>query len=125
MDEYDEMYGIEDDFEQQFADELEVLADMDFDPCPVAKVSELRTQKPQQSFEEAIAAGDAALPRRSVAGQQEETEDVSHSPSPGMEEPLTPLPKRRKYDVAKKLKFESTQVDDITPPSSPEAYEGS
>ncbi|XP_076138722.1 chromosome transmission fidelity protein 18 homolog [Alosa pseudoharengus] len=98
---------------------------MDFDPCPVAKVSELRTQKPQQSFEEAIAAGDAALPRRSVAGQQEETEDVSHSPSPGMEEPLTPLPKRRKYDVAKKLKFESTQVDDITPPSSPEAYEGS
>lgn len=29
MDEYDEMYGIEDDFEQQFADELEVIAEMD------------------------------------------------------------------------------------------------
>lgn len=29
MDEYDEMYGIEDDFEQQFADELEVMAEMD------------------------------------------------------------------------------------------------
>ncbi|XP_062392857.1 chromosome transmission fidelity protein 18 homolog isoform X2 [Sardina pilchardus] len=137
MDEYDEMYGIEDDFEQQFADELEVLAGMDdFDQCPVAKVSKLRNQEPQQasalrnkepqqSFEEAITAGDAALPRRSVARQQEETEDVSHSPSPGTEEPLTPLPKRRKYDVAKKLQFESTQVDDITPPSSPEAYEGS
>lgn len=29
MDEYDEMYGIEDEFEQQFADELEVLAELD------------------------------------------------------------------------------------------------
>jgi len=29
MDEYDEMYGIEDDFEQQFADELEVMAELD------------------------------------------------------------------------------------------------
>lgn len=29
MDEYDEMYGIEDDFERQFADELEVMAEMD------------------------------------------------------------------------------------------------
>uniref|UniRef100_A0A8B9RCB1 Chromosome transmission fidelity protein 18 homolog n=1 Tax=Astyanax mexicanus TaxID=7994 RepID=A0A8B9RCB1_ASTMX len=32
MDEYDEMYGIEDDFEQQFADELEVMAEMDCEP---------------------------------------------------------------------------------------------
>ena len=31
MDEYDEMYGIEDDYDQQFADELEVLAEMDDD----------------------------------------------------------------------------------------------
>jgi hypothetical protein len=29
MDEYDEMFGIEDEYEQQFADELEVLAEMD------------------------------------------------------------------------------------------------
>lgn len=29
MDEYDEMYGIEDDFERQFADELEVMAEME------------------------------------------------------------------------------------------------
>ena len=29
MDEYDEMYGIEDDYDRQFADELEVLAEMD------------------------------------------------------------------------------------------------
>lgn len=29
MDEYDELFEIEDDFEKQFADELEVLADMD------------------------------------------------------------------------------------------------
>lgn len=35
MDEYDEMYGIEDDFEQQFADELEMMAEMDckWDRC--------------------------------------------------------------------------------------------
>ncbi|KAM3864647.1 chromosome transmission fidelity protein 18 homolog [Diretmus argenteus] len=32
MDEYDEMYGIEDDYEQQFADELEVMAQMDMAP---------------------------------------------------------------------------------------------
>ncbi|XP_031419946.1 chromosome transmission fidelity protein 18 homolog [Clupea harengus] len=124
MDEYDEMYGIEDEFEQQFADELEMLAEWEVEPPTVPKVSEFRDNKPLQSFEEAIAAGDAALPRRSVARQQEETADVSNSPLPGMEgEPLTPLPKRRKYDVAKKLHFNSAHVDDITPPSSPEAYE--
>uniref|UniRef100_A0A8C9VEL6 Chromosome transmission fidelity protein 18 homolog n=1 Tax=Scleropages formosus TaxID=113540 RepID=A0A8C9VEL6_SCLFO len=32
MDEYEEMYGIEDDFEQQFADELEVMAEIDSGP---------------------------------------------------------------------------------------------
>ncbi|KAM3838379.1 chromosome transmission fidelity protein 18 homolog [Diretmus argenteus] len=31
MDEYDEMHGIEDDYEQQFADELEVMAQMDME----------------------------------------------------------------------------------------------
>uniref|UniRef100_A0AAY4C611 Chromosome transmission fidelity protein 18 homolog n=1 Tax=Denticeps clupeoides TaxID=299321 RepID=A0AAY4C611_9TELE len=34
MDEYDEMFGIEDEFESQFADELEVLAEME-GPCLV------------------------------------------------------------------------------------------
>lgn len=58
-------------------------------PSPVAKVSELRGKKPQQSFEEAITAGDAALPKKSVARQQEETADVLNIPSPGMEEPLS------------------------------------
>uniref|UniRef100_A0A672MRL9 Chromosome transmission fidelity protein 18 homolog n=1 Tax=Sinocyclocheilus grahami TaxID=75366 RepID=A0A672MRL9_SINGR len=36
MDEYDEMYGIEDDFEQQFADELEVMAEMDLMQCLIS-----------------------------------------------------------------------------------------
>lgn len=29
MDEYDEMFGIEDDFEDQFADELDAMAQME------------------------------------------------------------------------------------------------
>ncbi|KAL2086440.1 hypothetical protein ACEWY4_017499 [Coilia grayii] len=137
MDEYDEMYGIEDDFDQQFADELEVLAELEAEASPVAKVSRFREdaalpgrpvamQPQQQSFEEAITSGDAALPRRPVAKQPEHMADVTNSPSPPLEEePLTPLPKRRKYDVAKKLTFNSAHDDDITPPSSPEVYERS
>jgi len=29
MDEYDEMYGIEDDYENQFADELDAMAELE------------------------------------------------------------------------------------------------
>lgn len=33
MDEYDEMFEIQDDFDEQFADELEVLAEMEGERC--------------------------------------------------------------------------------------------
>uniref|UniRef100_A0A8C7MKJ6 Chromosome transmission fidelity protein 18 homolog n=1 Tax=Oncorhynchus kisutch TaxID=8019 RepID=A0A8C7MKJ6_ONCKI len=103
MDEYDEMFGIEDEYEQQFADELEVLAEMDFNPAPSTKRSEFRKQKPQ-SFQEAITAGDQPLRSQSQASSER-----------------TPKAKRLRQDVAKKL-FEVSQVDDITPPSSPEEF---
>uniref|UniRef100_A0A671LHD4 Chromosome transmission fidelity protein 18 homolog n=1 Tax=Sinocyclocheilus anshuiensis TaxID=1608454 RepID=A0A671LHD4_9TELE len=120
MDEYDEMYGTEDDFQQQFADELEVMAEMERERPSSAKVSEFCNKKPiPQTFEEAIVSGDVPL-RKSVNKQCPE----SISP-PGCEEEesLTPKSKKRRQDVAKKLEFGVENGDDITPPSSPEVYD--
>ncbi|XP_015279552.1 PREDICTED: chromosome transmission fidelity protein 18 homolog [Gekko japonicus] len=54
-----ELYGIEDEFDEQFADELEALAELEGErPLrPSRKVSEFRKQK-KRTFEEALAAGD-------------------------------------------------------------------
>ncbi|XP_047658736.1 chromosome transmission fidelity protein 18 homolog [Tachysurus fulvidraco] len=101
-DEYDVMYGVEDDYEQQFADELEVMAELEHESHRNVKVSEFRQKK--QTFEEALTSADTA----------EREED----------EALTPKAKKRKQDVAKKLRFEATR-DEITPPSSPEGYQRS
>ncbi|XP_050964533.1 chromosome transmission fidelity protein 18 homolog [Labeo rohita] len=117
MDEYDEMYGIEDDFEQQFADELEVMAEMEREHPTSAKVSEFRKKSISQTFEEAIVSGDVPL-RKSVNNHCPES--IS-PPVVEEEESLTPKPKKRRQDVAKKLQFENG--DDITPPSSPEVYD--
>ncbi|XP_062999626.1 chromosome transmission fidelity protein 18 homolog [Elgaria multicarinata webbii] len=53
-----ELYGIEDEFEEQFADELEALAELEGEPPRAAshKVSEFRSRK--RTFEEALSAGD-------------------------------------------------------------------
>uniref|UniRef100_A0A8K9V7R0 AAA+ ATPase domain-containing protein n=1 Tax=Oncorhynchus mykiss TaxID=8022 RepID=A0A8K9V7R0_ONCMY len=65
MDEYDEMFGIEDEYEQQFADELEVLAEMDCEervlwcllslmylyPCVAPKAKRLRQDVAKKLFE--------------------------------------------------------------------------
>ncbi|XP_060716854.1 chromosome transmission fidelity protein 18 homolog [Tachysurus vachellii] len=109
MDEYDDMYGIEDDFQQQFADELEVMAELEHESHRNVKVSEFRQKK--QTFEEALTSADTALTNTDTAEVPEHEED----------EALTPKAKKRKQDVAKKLHFEVTG-DEITPPSSPEAY---
>uniref|UniRef100_W5U7K3 Chromosome transmission fidelity protein 18 homolog n=1 Tax=Ictalurus punctatus TaxID=7998 RepID=W5U7K3_ICTPU len=117
MDEYDEMYGIEDDFEQQFADELEVMAEMD--PFPgesprIGKVSEFRNRK--HTFEEALTSADSALTRPDTAAAPEREDDES----------LTPKAKKRKQDVAKKLHFhEDEDGGEIIPPSSPEEHQRS
>ncbi|XP_056136415.1 chromosome transmission fidelity protein 18 homolog [Lampris incognitus] len=109
MDEYDEMYGIEDDYEQQFADELEVLAEMDeMDHCPPFKRSGL--QKQSQLAE-------------SSQPPKQQIDDIEHLLNDGL---IAPNAKRQKHDagVVKRL-FESRQTVDITPPSSPEQYEPS
>ncbi|XP_056618848.1 chromosome transmission fidelity protein 18 homolog [Triplophysa dalaica] len=125
MDEYDEMYGIEDDFEQQFADELEMMAEMDPEPPPHGKVSEFRNKKPiSQTFDEAIASGDV-VSSKTVKNQHPLSTTASISPSARVEEEsLTPKPKKRRQDVVKKLQFGVDTGDDITPPSSPEVYDG-
>ncbi|XP_054461055.1 chromosome transmission fidelity protein 18 homolog isoform X2 [Anoplopoma fimbria] len=104
MDEYDEMYGIEDDFEDQFADELEAMAQLEEETSSPGK-----RQKPG--------------PRSDITDVEHLLEDQSN----------TPKAKRKKQEagVAKRL-FNSLQTqeskapslsDDITPPSSPEQYE--
>ncbi|XP_066545083.1 chromosome transmission fidelity protein 18 homolog isoform X2 [Amia ocellicauda] len=147
MDEYDEMYGIEDDFEQQFADELEALAEIDH-KSPIRKKESTFRTKPQ-SFEEAIAAGDvlpksqsavqasAASPALSPAAPRAARSQPAGPlpPPPASEEnwfpehlldsgeAQTPKPKRRRHDAVKKLTFGLADgEDDITPPSSPEDY---
>ncbi|XP_077061394.1 chromosome transmission fidelity protein 18 homolog [Siphateles boraxobius] len=123
MDEYDEMYGIEDDFEQQFADELEVMAEMDHELSSCPKVSEFRNKKPiPQTFEEAIVSGDVPS-RKSVNNEHPESiSPLVYEDEEAAEESLTPKPKKRRQDVAKKLQFGVEHTDDITPPSSPEVY---
>ncbi|KAJ6653729.1 hypothetical protein lerEdw1_008755 [Lerista edwardsae] len=56
MEDYGELYGIEDEFDEQFADELEVLAELEAHQVPSHKVSKFRSRK--RTFEEALSAGD-------------------------------------------------------------------
>ncbi|XP_044308517.1 chromosome transmission fidelity protein 18 homolog isoform X1 [Varanus komodoensis] len=57
-DSYNELYGIEEDFEERFADELEALAELEGQATSVLprKVSEFRSRK--RTFEEALSSGD-------------------------------------------------------------------
>ncbi|KAM8771635.1 chromosome transmission fidelity protein 18 homolog [Acanthopagrus schlegelii] len=107
MDEYDELFGIEDDFEDQFADELDAMAQMENE--------------------------NASRPgKHPKQGPGDNISDIEHLLE---DQPLTPKAKRQKQDagVAKRL-FNSQQTreskvptpsDNITPPSSPEQYEPS
>ncbi|KAK7929588.1 hypothetical protein WMY93_005983 [Mugilogobius chulae] len=88
MDEYDEMFGIEDDFEAQFADELEVMAQMKDEESP-----NNCKQKPKQ-------------------GRGSDISDIAHLLD---EEPTTPKAKRQKQDTVVKKLFDTTQTDNITP----------
>ncbi|XP_037765827.1 chromosome transmission fidelity protein 18 homolog isoform X1 [Chelonia mydas] len=73
-----ELYGIEDEFDQQFADELEVLAEMEDVPSqPSApKVSQLRSRK--QTFEEAITAGDGVKDSAALNCKPGQEKDSQH-----------------------------------------------
>uniref|UniRef100_A0A3P8UV44 Chromosome transmission fidelity protein 18 homolog n=1 Tax=Cynoglossus semilaevis TaxID=244447 RepID=A0A3P8UV44_CYNSE len=102
MEEYEELLYEQDDFEEQFADELEVLAEMDVEPPkPLARQNQ-RT-------------GD-------------DIADIEHLLD---DQPTTPKAKRQKQEtgVVKRLFSQKSkpppQGTDITPPSSPEQYEPS
>ncbi|XP_043970698.1 chromosome transmission fidelity protein 18 homolog isoform X2 [Gambusia affinis] len=106
MDEYDELFEIEDQFEEQFADELEVLAQL-----------EEETSQPAQCLKRV---------------QGDDISDIQHLLD---NQSSTPKAKRQKQDtgVVKRL-FNASQTqqrnvpsqdDNITPPSSPEHYEPS
>nr|XP_020495402.1 chromosome transmission fidelity protein 18 homolog [Labrus bergylta] len=102
MDEYDELFEIQDDFEDQYADELEALAEMEM---------EKDTSKPGKR-------------------QQQDISEIEHllDDQPGTPKAKR---QKQEAGVVKRL-FNSTkevkdlpQKDDITPPSSPEQYEPS
>ncbi|XP_010784184.1 chromosome transmission fidelity protein 18 homolog [Notothenia coriiceps] len=104
MDEYDELFEIEDDFEDQFADELEAMAQI-----------EDESSKPE---------------KRQKQNPGDDISDIQHMLD---SHPTTPKAKRQKQDsgVVKRL-FNTMQTqeskapsqkDDITPPSSPEQCE--
>ncbi|XP_051242642.1 chromosome transmission fidelity protein 18 homolog isoform X2 [Dicentrarchus labrax] len=107
MDEYDELFEVPDDFDDQFADELDALAQMEDESSKLGS-----RQKP---------------------GPGDDISDIEHLL---VDQPITPKAKRQKQDavrVSKRL-FNSLQTqeskapsqsDDITPPSSPEQYEPS
>ncbi|XP_040212388.1 chromosome transmission fidelity protein 18 homolog isoform X4 [Rana temporaria] len=135
------LYGVEDDdYEDQFSSELEVLAELeDVEPSrPQSRVSQYRNKL---SFEEAISTADHLTQsesreknggvnpgnskKRDAAflhlSEEDEFSDSFYEP------PLTPKPKRPRIDAVKKLNFGSDDQssnslvisDDITPPPSP------
>ncbi|XP_075755921.1 chromosome transmission fidelity protein 18 homolog [Pelodiscus sinensis] len=142
-----ELYGIEDDFEQQFADELEVLAELEGSSSQpsVPKISQLRSKR--QTFEEAISAGDVVKESAASHGKPCQGKD-SKNPGDAVEsllepnskkrhllheseeeclenwpphEPpaaLTPKPKRRRLEAVKKLNFGAE--DQLAVPDSPQ-----
>ncbi|XP_074053211.1 chromosome transmission fidelity protein 18 homolog isoform X2 [Macrotis lagotis] len=139
-----ELYGIEDEFEDQFASELEVLAELEGDhPLPPSRVS--KPQKNKLTFEEAITSGDTILSSISTQHQQNgispsknhtELGDSSSKKRSlnldlkGDEEKkeseflfsedftLTPKPKRQKLELVKKLTF-GLEEEPIYPDSPP------
>ncbi|XP_030207476.1 chromosome transmission fidelity protein 18 homolog [Gadus morhua] len=100
MDEYDEMYGIEDEYDQQFADELEVLAEMD---------NVQPTKNPPPPSEERTEPLQLDPPITPKAKRQKQDASVV----------------KRLFDSQQtdEVTAPTTRTDDITPPSSPEQYE--
>ncbi|XP_053413086.1 chromosome transmission fidelity protein 18 homolog isoform X2 [Nycticebus coucang] len=135
MEDYEqELYGVEDDFDQQFAAELEVLAELEGTsalsggPQPTARL-------PRLMFEEAIAGGDAAThPSPSacpgkIKGRASKRRVDENFQKDGLLPP-TPKVKRPRLEAVKRLNFRPEKMEepplpdspprDITPPPSPE-----
>ncbi|XP_026559768.1 chromosome transmission fidelity protein 18 homolog isoform X2 [Pseudonaja textilis] len=138
-----ELYGIEDEFEAQFADELEALAELEGPARPLGchKASRLHSQK--RTFEEALSAGDLVRDLR-LCLEKDARSQVSPKKTPGegnakcggpkhpptiteTEEAHqnqkvgpahTPKPKRRRLEAVKRLDF--GQLNSIVSEDSPE-----
>ncbi|XP_069427586.1 chromosome transmission fidelity protein 18 homolog isoform X1 [Ovis canadensis] len=126
MEDYElELYGVEDDFDNQFAAELEVLAELEGtaalspsrDPRPTVG-------RPRLTFEEAIAGGDAAIhcspggpPRNSKGSVRKRhlAPDIQGDRSL----PPTPHIKRSRLQAVRRLNFRSEEMEEMTPPDSP------
>ncbi|XP_070811381.1 chromosome transmission fidelity protein 18 homolog isoform X3 [Pituophis catenifer annectens] len=108
-----ELYGIEDEFEAQFADELEVLAELEGPTLPVGcnKVSKFHSQK--RTFEEALSAGDLVKDLRFCL----EKDGPDRVPPKKMLSDA-PKPKRRRLEAMKRLDF--GQLNRIVSEDSPQ-----
>uniref|UniRef100_UPI00398F3003 chromosome transmission fidelity protein 18 homolog isoform X2 n=1 Tax=Pristiophorus japonicus TaxID=55135 RepID=UPI00398F3003 len=139
-----DMYGVEDEFESQFADELEVLAEMKpptHDDKSTSALKQSKFRQSKQTFEEAIAAGDdftengpsskaqarehkeqQGIMGGSVARKRdldalhlpEEEEFPDHLLHQDEEQAMTPRHKRPRLDAMKRLDFGS-QVSSAEP----------
>eukprot|EP00074_Homo_sapiens_P099673 XP_016879022.1 chromosome transmission fidelity protein 18 homolog isoform X3 [Homo sapiens] len=138
MEDYEqELCGVEDDFHNQFAAELEVLAELEAGastPSP-SGVPLFTAGRPPRTFEEALARGDAAsspAPAASVGSSQggARKRQVDADLQPAGSLPHAPRIKRPRLQVVKRLNFRSEEMEeppppdssptDITPPPSPE-----
>ncbi|XP_055220825.2 chromosome transmission fidelity protein 18 homolog isoform X3 [Gorilla gorilla gorilla] len=138
MEDYEqELCGVEDDFHNQFAAELEVLAELEAGastPSP-SGVPLSTAGRPPRTFEEALARGDAAsspAPAASVGSSQggARKRQVDADLQPARSLPHAPRIKRPRLQVVKRLNFRSEEMEeppppdssptDITPPPSPE-----
>ncbi|XP_057630965.1 chromosome transmission fidelity protein 18 homolog [Chionomys nivalis] len=133
MEDYEEhLYGVEDDFHNQFAAELEVLAELE-GTQDLASSGNLQTPASRRplTFEEAIAGGDTAprpCPVRAPGTDCHNTRKNVRRDQPG---PSSPMSKRPRLEVVKRLNFEPDMEEllypdsppgDITPPPSPEVF---
>nr|XP_004652192.2 chromosome transmission fidelity protein 18 homolog isoform X2 [Jaculus jaculus] len=131
MEDYEEeLYGIEDDFHNQFAAELEVLAELEGTPAlPPSGSPQLPASRRQLTFEEAITGGDVVplpLPSGCPGNGSHSVRKTAPRDDPL---PLTPRSKRPRLEVVKRLNFEpemeealflDSHLGSITPPLSPE-----
>uniref|UniRef100_A0A146VUQ8 Chromosome transmission fidelity protein 18 homolog n=1 Tax=Fundulus heteroclitus TaxID=8078 RepID=A0A146VUQ8_FUNHE len=103
MDEYDELFEIEDQFEEQFADELEVLAQMEEETSKPAK-------RPKQD---------------NISDIEHLLHDQPSTPKAKRQKSDAGVAKRLFNGSQTQERNVPSQPDDITPPSSPEQYEPS
>ncbi|XP_032086108.1 chromosome transmission fidelity protein 18 homolog isoform X3 [Thamnophis elegans] len=108
-----ELYGIEDEFEAQFADELEVLAELEGPTLQVRcnKVSKFHSQK--RTFEEALSAGDLV---KDLHFSLEKNGPDQDPPKKMLGE--ASKPKRRRLEAVKRLDF--GQLNRIVSEDSPQ-----